>query len=53
MILKDTEVLTAHLKDKHALAHACSICERDFVSKEELKVHMEKEDYSDCSICGK
>ena len=50
---KDNDVLSIHLKETHALAHACSVCERDFESKENLKSHMEKEHYSDCHICGK
>ena len=32
---------------------ACSICERAFINKTELKDHIEAEHYSDCNICGK
>jgi uncharacterized C2H2 Zn-finger protein len=49
---KDNEEFAMHLKANHALAHACSICERDFESKAELTNHIDKEHSSDCSICG-
>ena len=49
----DNKTFSTHLKENHALAHACSICERDFESKAELADHMDKEHSSDCSICGK
>ena len=50
---KDNDALAGHQIDQHSLCHACSICERDFINKTELKDHMEAEHYSDCNICGK
>ena len=50
---KDKATLMTHMKGHDTSANMCSICELDFGTKEDLKIHMEKEHSSDCTVCGK
>ena len=49
---KNNEVLTEHIKEKHAVTYYCNICEQDFDSKTNLVEHMSKEHVSECNVYG-
>ena len=53
LVFRNNETLVAHQVVHNSPSYECSICEKLFTSKDQLKDHMECEHYSDCSICGK
>ena len=49
---KDHNMITEHIREKHALVFACWVCDKDFESRCKLMDHLTQEHSPDCNICG-